>query len=126
MRATNSCKILVILNSFIAEPEDQTVNEGSSVIFFCIHAGSLPPASITWRLNGEEIAGSSRISFQSSVLGHTNPPQVSSSLVIRMVQRSDVGRVSCVATNQVLPGSPATSREAVLALTGKLHAKGSS
>lgn len=110
----------VILTTFLSEPESQTIDEGSSVIFFCIQSGSIPPASVSWRVNGDVILSSSDISIQTSVLSHTNPPQVSSSLGFRSVSRSDTGQITCTATNPLLPGSPVTSREATLAITGML------
>lgn len=109
----------VILNSFVSEPESQTVDEGTLVFFFCIHSSSLPPASISWTLNGDTVVSSSTRVVQSSVLSHTSPQQVSSSLAIASVQRSDVGQVACIATNRLLPGTPVVSREATLAITGE-------
>ncbi len=109
----------VIQSTFLVEPESQTVDDGAVVHFFCIHGGSIPPATITWTLNGTAILPSSRINIASSVLQQTNPPQVTSTLTIIAVQRSsDVGVVRCVATNPLLPSGPVSSAPATLMITG--------
>ena len=115
-----SLLFVVILNSFVSEPESQTVDEGSLVFFFCIHLGSLPPVSITWTMNGNVVMATSTVIIQTSVLSHTSPQQVSSSLAIAAVRRSDAGQVACTATNPLLPGSPVTSTTATLTIRGNL------
>ena len=110
---------VVILDSFLVEPDSQTVDEGSVVYFFCIHGGSVPPATISWSLNGTAVLPSLRINIVSSVLLHTNPPQVTSTLTIAGAQRSsDMGTIRCVATNPLLLSSPANSTAATLSIRG--------
>lgn len=74
---------------------------------------------ITWSLNGNVITTSLERSVQTSVLAHTDPLQVSSTLAIVSVQRSDIGEVTCTAINPLLPGTPVTSNAATLTITGK-------
>ena len=62
---------------------------------------------------------SSRISIRSSVLEHTNPPQVSSTLAVLSVQASDGGMYRCTATNSLLPSSPVLSQPAALTVRSK-------
>lgn len=111
----------VIQSSFLSEPQSTTVDEGANVNFFCYQAGSLPPAEITWRLNGNVIVTTSRTRIQTNILSHANPPQVSSTLVILAVQRSDEGQITCTATNPLLPTSSVVSREATLTIRGTQH-----
>ena len=96
------------------------VEEGSLVILFCVHAGSFPPATITWQHNNISIVPSSRIRVQSSTLGHITPPPVSSSLAITSVEREDEGNYTCTATNTFLQGAVFTSQAGVLGVRGKI------
>ena len=95
----------MIVRTFLASPESQTVDEGNSVLLFCTQAGSLPPATITWRHNNQTVTPSSRVFISSSVLEHTDPPQVTSSLGIAAILPSDSGEYRCEATNSLLPGA---------------------
>ena len=106
-------------NSFSTNPESQTITEGDTLLLFCIHRGSVPPATITWTRNGNVIQTSSRVHVQSSVLSHTNPPQVTSTLAISPTATSDSGRYRCVATNTVLPGSNVLSQQANITVRGE-------
>lgn len=109
----------VIVNSFSTNPESQTVNEGDTLLLFCIHSGSVPPASITWTLNGNVVSPSSRILIRSSVLSHTAPPQVTSTLAIISMATSDAGMYRCVATNALFPGSAVQSQQATITVRGR-------
>ena len=110
----------VFLESFSTNPSTQRVEEGTLVILFCVHAGSLPPAIITWQHNNLPVILSSRILVQSSTLGHTNPPQVSSSLAITSVEREDEGTYTCTATNTFLQGAVFVSQAGILDVRGKI------
>ena len=107
------------MNSFSTNPESQTVNEGDTLLLFCIHGGSVPPASITWTRNGNVVSPTFRILVQSSVLGHTAPPRVTSTLAITSVVTSDAGMYRCVATNVLFPGSDVQSQQATIAVRGE-------
>jgi hypothetical protein len=111
---------IVILDSFLSSPDSQTIAHGATLILFCIHGGSLPPATITWTHNNDIIVTSSRIFIQQSTFGHTNPPQVSSSLAIASAVASDSGSYACVASNPLLASSTdVTSSPATVTVRGK-------
>ena len=65
---------------------------------------------------------SSRIFVRQSVLGHTDPPQVSSSLAITSIEAGDAGSYGCVARNPLLV-STATSSLAAVTVRGKKKEK---
>ena len=111
----------VFMSSFTLHPESLTVDEGSSALLFCVHSGSVPPATITWTQNNNDIMTSSRISIMSSVLGHMDPPQVSSTLVLNPVELGDAGDYSCVARNDLISGSDIASEAGTLSVRGKLY-----
>ena len=108
----------VILDSFTTSPESVTVEEGDTVLQFCVHGGSVPPASITWTRNGDVIVASSRTLIQTSVLEHTDPPQVTSTLAISPVEQGDSGSYRCIATNEAL-GTSSLSEEGVVTISGE-------
>jgi hypothetical protein len=111
---------IVILDSFLSSPDSQTIAHGATLILFCIHGGSLPPATITWTHNNDIIVTSSRVFIQQSTFGHTNPPQVSSSLAIASAVASDSGSYACVASNPLLASSTdVTSSPATVTVRGK-------
>lgn len=109
--------LLVIINSFVVSPEDQTVDLDITFLLFCTHGGSLPPATITWTHNNTIVVPTSRIFIQQSTLVHTNPPQVSSSLAITSVVAADAGLYACIANNSLL-ASTVNSSSATIVVRG--------
>ena len=109
----------VFIDSFSIGPDDHTVDPGVSLLLFCTHRGSQPPATITWTHNNNVVTISSHLMVESHLLLHTNPTQVSSRLTIVSVEAGDAGSYRCQATNELLPGTLALSDEGILNIRGE-------
>jgi len=96
------------------------VDAGQLASFYCVHSGSLPPATVTWQLNGVDISPSSDIFIVTSTLSHNDPPRVSSTLFVDDIQLSDQGAYTCTATNPLIQTSTAITPQATLTVTRKL------
>ena len=94
------------------------MDEGETVLQFCVHGGSVPPASISWTQDNDIVVTSSRVFIQTSVLQHTDPPQVTSTLAISPVEQGDSGSYRCIATNEAL-GATSISEEGVITIRGE-------
>ena len=91
---------------------------GGSVVLFCLHSGSLPAADISWSKDYNTISANGRITINTEVLTHTDPPQTTSSISILPLKEGDSGSYDCVATNSLLPNSPIHSSAAILTVLG--------
>lgn len=104
-------------------PESQSVSEGESVHFLCLHSDSLPAADLYWTHDSQEVSpgDSPRLRVSTSVL---SPMQVSSTLSISAVELVDAGQYVCVAINPLLPSSAVESAPATLTVRGRRGAGG--
>ena len=100
-------------------PDSTTVDEGDSLLLFCIHGGSLPAAAITWTLDDEPVELSDRVSVSSLELSGTQPPQTSSSLYVSSTEPGDEGSYVCEARNELLPDTIVASDEAEVTVIGE-------
>ena len=104
----------VIVNSFSTNPESQTVNEGTTLLLFCVGVShQLPSHGLTTAL----------LSPLPPVFSYSRPCWVTLSLHGSLAPwqlppwyvTSDAGMYRCVATNVLFPGSD----EATIAVGGK-------
>ena len=107
------------MDSFLLSPDPTTVDEGDSLLLFCIHDGSLPAAAISWTVDGNPVEPSDRVSVNSLVLSGTDPPQTSSSLFVSSTEPADEGSYACQARNELLPATVITSSGANVNVIGK-------
>jgi hemicentin len=111
-----------IYDSFLINPESQSVPAGTSVFFFCLHSGSLPAAAMIWLKDGTIVNETDTITITIAMLQHTNPPQTSSSISISPTAVADSGTYKCMATNPLLTDAPVTSSTGTLTVTPQLVA----
>ena len=103
-------------------PESQTVSEGSSVSFFCLHGNSLPAANISWMFNNELITSTNYPEFTIST--HSlSETRTSSTLFLSAAELTHSGTYTCRASNILLPSSSVESTAASLTVTGVCTSK---
>ncbi len=106
--------MLYVINTLasveITDPSEdtvRTVDEGDVVTFTCTARG-VPPPSITWYLEGEQVMNTSRVMvvpLSEVSVDEEGYSSVTSMIIVSTILRSDTGIGSCIANNIVTMGT---------------------